>query len=189
MTLRSTTQHWGSVTRILHWLIALAVLAMIAAGLYAGSLDVSTVEGDRQYFQVIDLHKSFGLIIIALATLRVLWRLGESSPVPPADMPRWEVLLARVAQLLLYLGLFVIPVSGFLWATAYGEPLRFFGTKLPTLIHVRGATATWAHHFHVIAAFALLAIIGLHLSGALKNHFVSRNDVLRKMLGIPTERT
>ena len=184
MVLRSTTQHWGSVTRILHWIIALAVLGMIAAGLYAGSLDVSTVEGDWRYFLVIDLHKSFGVIVIALTALRVLWRLGEMSPAPPADMPRWEVLLARVAQLLLYLGLFVIPVSGFLWATAYGEPLRLFGIKLPTLIHVRGATASWAHHFHIIAAFALIVIIGLHFSGALKNHFVSRNDVLRKMLGI-----
>ena len=145
MALRSTTEHWGSITRLLHWLIAVAVLGMIAAGLYAGSLDVGTVKGDERYFQVIDLHKSFGLIIITLTTLRVLWRLGE--------------------------------------------PLRLFGVKLPTLIHVRGADATLAHHFHVIAAFTLMGVIGLHLLGALKNHFVSGNDVLRKMLGSGSMRT
>ena len=189
MALRSTTEHWGSVTRLLHWLIAVAVLGMIAAGLYAGSLDVNTVEGDERYFRVIDLHKSFGLMVITLTTLRVFWRFGEPTPSPPRDMPRWEILLARLAQMLLYLGLFVIPVSGFLWATAYGEPLRFFGIKLPTLIHVRGADANLAHHFHVIAAFTLMGVVGLHLLGALKNHFVSRNDVLRKMLGSGPART
>ena len=83
----------------------------------------------------------------------------------------------------------MIPVSGFLWATAYGEPLRFFGVKLPTLIHVRGANATLVHHFYVFAAFVLIGIVGLHLLGALKNHFVSGNDVLRKMLGINSGRT
>jgi cytochrome b561 len=189
MALRSTIEHWGSVTRLRHWLIAVAVLGMIAAGLYAASLDVNTIKADERYFQIIDLHKSVGLTVITLTTLRVLWRLGEPSPSPPPEMPTWELVLARLAQLLLYLGLFVIPVSGFLWATAYGEPLRFFGVKLPTLIHVRGADATLAHHFHVIAAFTLMGVIGLHLLGALKNHFVSGNDVLRKMLGSGSMRT
>jgi cytochrome b561 len=188
MALRSTTEYWGSVTRALHWLIAITIIGLLSAGLYASSLDVSTIEGDRRYFEVIDLHKSLGLIVIVLAALRVLWRASERTPSPPADMPRWEVLLARLAQILLYLGMFLIPVTGFLWATSYGEPLRFFGVKLPTLVHAHGANATLAHHVHVIAAFVLTGIVSLHLLGALKNHFVSGNDVLRKMLGIDSGR-
>ena len=94
-----------------------------------------------------------------------------------------EAVLARASQLLIYACLIAIPIAGFLWATAYGEPLRFFGAKLPTIVHVRGGQATQAHHFHVIAAFVLLGLVGLHVAGALKNHFLSRNDVLRKMLG------
>src|SRR5215472_15617239 len=121
MTLRSTREEWGWVTRTLHWFIALTVLGMIGAGLYASTLDVSTPEGDLRYFLVIDVHKSFGLLVVALMVFRMVWRLSESTPRIPVDTPAWEVLLARITQRLIYLALFVIPVSGFLWATAYGE--------------------------------------------------------------------
>jgi len=189
MGLRSTAEEWGWVTRALHWFVALAVFGMIAAGLYAKSRDVSTVAGDLSYFRVIDVHKSLGLLIILLMAFRALWRLSERTPRAPAGLPAWEVVLARVTHLLLYVGLFLIPVSGFLWATAYGEPVRFFGLKLPGLMHLRGAEATLARHVHVLAAFALIAVVTLHFTGALKNHFVGRNDVLHKMLGLaPQER-
>lgn len=184
MALRSTRENWGWVTRTLHWLIGLTVLGMLAAGLYAGSLDQSNVQGDLEYFTVIDLHKSFGVLVICLAAVRVLWRLSEATPSLEDEIPRWEIVLARASHLLLYLGLFALPVSGFLWATAYGEPLRLFGWKLPTLVHLHGAAANTAHHVHTFAAFGLLGVVGLHVAGALKNHFVSRNDVLRKMLGV-----
>ena len=184
MALRSTKQDWGLVTRTLHWLIGITILGMLAAGLYASSLDISTVEGDLEYFTIIDLHKSFGVLIIVLATIRVLWRLSEATPSLESEVPKWEIVLARASHLLLYLGLFALPISGFLWATAYGEPLRLFGWKLPTLIHVHGDDATKAHHFHVFAAFVLLGVVALHLAGALKNHFISGNNVLLKMLGI-----
>jgi cytochrome b561 len=52
------------------------------------------------------------------------------------------------------------------------------------LIHLNGVPATLAHHIHIITAFILMAIVGLHVMGALKNHFVDRNNVLRKMLGL-----
>jgi cytochrome b561 len=184
MTLQSTKQQWGFVTRTLHWLIAVLVFGMIAAGLYAGSVDINTPAGEMRYFAVIDVHKSFGILLVVLILFRVVWRLSETTPALSADVPLWEVVLARVSQLLIYLGLIVIPVSGFLWATAYGEPIRFFGSKLPTIIHVKGGQATLAHHFHITAAFILLGIVGLHVAGALKNHFVGRNEVLRNMLGV-----
>lgn len=184
MALRSTKQHWGSVTRALHWVIAAIVLGMIAAGLYAGSIDINTAQGETLYYTIIDVHKSFGILLIALVLFRVLWRLSERTPILPANVPMWEVVLARGSQLLIYAGLIAIPIAGFFWATAYGEPLRFFGAKLPTVVHLRDGQATQAHHFHIIAAFVLLGVVGVHVAGALKNHFVSRNDVLRKMLGI-----
>lgn len=170
MALRSSRENWGWVTRALHWIIGLTVIGMLTAGLYAGSLDQSTVEGDLEYFSVIDLHKSFGVLVICLAAARVIWRLGEATPSLDGEVPRWEVVLARASHLLLYLGLFALPVSGFLWATAYGEPLRLFGWKLPTLVHVHGTAAKVAHHFHVLAAFGLLAGSG---------------DILARILDVP----
>jgi cytochrome b561 len=184
MTLRNTLQNWGWLTRVLHWSIALAVFGMLAAGLYAGSVNQSTPAGEMRYYAVIDVHKSFGLTILMLMAFRLIWRISGPTPAMPATVPMWEKLAARTAPVLLYAGLFLLPVTGWLWASAYGEPVRFFGLKLPGLIHLNGAAATLAHHIHIITAFLLMAIVGLHVMGALKNHFVDRNDVLRKMLGL-----
>jgi cytochrome b561 len=188
MASKSTTEFWGWVTRALHWSIALMVFGMLAAGLYAVSLDTSTPAGEMRYYSVIDVHKSFGLLIIMLMAFRVVWRLSEKTPSLPNENPAWEFVLARISQVLLYLGLFLMPITGYLWASAYGEPVRFFGLKLPTLIHLQGEPAKLAHHVHIFAAFVLMAIISLHVLGALKNHFIDRNDVLRKMLGLTSRR-
>jgi cytochrome b561 len=183
MALRSTFKRWGWVTRALHWSIALMIFGMLAAGLFAGSLDTGTPAGEMRYYAVIDVHKSFGLLIIMLAAFRVVWRASEKSPTMPPT-PKWELILARISQLVLYIGLFLMPVTGYLWASAYGEPVRFFGLKLPSFAHLNGEQAKLAHHIHIFTAFVLMAIIALHVLGALKNHFIDRNDVLRKMLGL-----
>ena len=184
MASRSTTERWGWVTRALHWSIAFTVFGMLAAGLYAVSLNTGTPAGEMRYYSVIDVHKSFGLLIIMLMAFRVIWRASEKSPSVPTQTPKWETVAARIAQALLYLGLFLMPVTGYLWASAYGEPVRFFGLKLPSLIHLKGEQAILAHHIHIYTAFLLMAIIALHVLGALKNHLIDRNDVLRKMLGL-----
>jgi cytochrome b561 len=184
MATKSTFENWGWVTRALHWSIALTVFGMLAAGLYAGSVDQSTPAGELRYYSVIDVHKSFGLTILMLMAFRLLWRLAERTPTLPLTTQTWERLLARTSQVFLYICIFLLPVTGWLWASAYGEPVRFFGLKLPGLIHLNGVPATLAHHIHIITAFILMAIVGLHVMGALKNHFVDRNNVLRKMLGL-----
>ena len=187
MALRSTTMRWGWVTRALHWSIAFAVIGMLAAGLYAVSVDISTPAGEKLFYTVIDIHKSFGLLILTLMVIRVLWRLSEHTPqlaavVPP--VPRWERIAAWLSKLLLYIGLFVQPITGYLWASAYGEPVRFFGVKLPHLVTLAGPSIRWVRHTHDVVAFVLLAIVVLHILGALKNHFIDRNDILRNMAGL-----
>ena len=184
MALKSTSTRWGWVTRALHWSIALGVFGMLAAGFYAGSLDTGTPTGFNRFDVVIDIHKSFGMLILMLMVLRVLWRLSERTPKLPSTVPAWERIAARVAHLLLYVGLFAMPISGFLMASAHGETVRFFGISLPHVIELRGHWVHAAHSTHHAVAFVLLAIVGLHILGALKNHVVDRNDVLRNMAGL-----
>jgi cytochrome b561 len=175
------------MTRVLHWSIALAVLGMLAAGFYAGSLDTSTPAGFSRFNAVIDIHKSFGLLILMMMVVRVLWRLSERTPELPAKVPSWERFVARGSQLLLYAGLFVMPISGYLMASAHGERVRFFGITLPHVVDLRGRWVHVAHSTHHIVAFVVLAIVVLHVMGALKNHFIDRNDVLRNMAGLTRE--
>jgi cytochrome b561 len=88
MATKSTFENWGWVTRALHWSIALTVFGMLAAGLYAGSVDQSTPAGELRYYSVIDVHKSFGLTILMLMAFRLLWRLAERTPTLPLRLKR-----------------------------------------------------------------------------------------------------
>ena len=187
MALKSTSTRWGWATRVLHWSIALAVFGMFAAGFYAGNLDPSTPADRGQYNAVINVHKSFGLLILMMMVVRVLWRLSERTPKLPSTVPAWERIAARAAHLLLYVGLFVMPISGYLMAIGEPEPVQFFGLTLPHVLELHGywaLVADWTHH---IVAFVLLAIVVLHVLGALKNHVIDRNDVLRNMAGLAGE--
>ncbi len=188
MALRTDNQRWGFITRILHWSTATLVLGMLAAGLYAVSLDQSTPAGELRYYAVIDVHKSFGLLIIMLVTVRILWRRSERSPDWPATTPAWEKILARTSQSLLYLGLFLLPVAGYLWASGFGEPVRWFGLKLPSVVHLSAPQVTLAHHVHIYTAFGLMAVLALHLMGVLKNQLIDRTNVLGNMLGLAPKR-
>ena len=187
MALRSSSTHWGWVTRALHWSIAAAVLGMLASGLYADGLDVRTVAGLDRFDAVIAIHKSFGLLILMMMVVRVLWRLFERTPKLPAMVPAWERIAARITQLLLYAGLYAMPISGYLMAAAEGEPVRFFGIALPRLASIPGRWAHVAHDTHHTVGYVLLALVALHGVGALKNHCIDRNDVLRNMLGLLPE--
>jgi cytochrome b561 len=192
MALKSTSTRWGLATRVLHWSIALAVFGMFAAGFYAVNLDHSTPAGLRRYNAVINVHKSCGLLVLMKMVVRVLWRLSERTPKLPSTVPAWERITARAAHFLLYVGLFVMPISGYLMVIGEGEPVQFFGLTLPRVLElhdpwaafVAEAVADWTHH---TVAFVLLAIVVLHVLGALKNHVIDRNDVLRNMAGLAGE--
>jgi len=187
MALKSTSMRWGWATRVLHWSIALAVFGMFSAGFYAGNLDPNAPEDLNQYNAVINVHKSFGLLILMMMLVRVLWRLSERTPKLPSTVPAWERIAARAAHLLLYVGLFVMPISGYLMVIGEGEPVQFFGLTLPHVLELHGywaLVADWTHH---LVAFVLLAIVVLHILGALKNHVIDRNDVLRNMAGLTRE--
>jgi len=192
MAFRSTSTRWGWATRALHWSIALAVFGMFAAGFYAGNLDPSTPAGLTQYTAVINVHKSFGLLILMMMVVRVLWRFSELTPKLPSTVPAWERFAARAAHLLLYAGLFVMPISGYLMVIGEDQPVQFFGLTVPRVLELHDswvalvveAVADWTHH---TVAFVLLAIVVLHVLGALKNHVIDRNDVLRNMVGLTRE--
>jgi cytochrome b561 len=74
-------------------------------------------------------------------------------------------------------------MSGWLMSSAAGFPVPFFGLfYLPDLIDYN------EHHFqvllqvHKLLGYALIPFICVHAGAALRHHFVSRDDTLRKML-------
>lgn len=178
MPLRNTTTRWGAGAQLLHWLIVILiitqyVIAEIADGLPLGPDKVATLAR----------HKSVGITILALAIVRVAWRFANPTPQLPAASRPWERKTAHATQGLLYLLLFAMPLSGWMMSSARNFPVSWFGlVQLPDLVRPSKPLYDTLHETHEILFGVLIAATVLHVLAALKHHFISKNDVLRRML-------
>jgi cytochrome b561 len=176
---RSTPERWGLVSIALHWTIAaLILLVQVPAGLTMVALE----RGPLQDF-LFTTHKTTGLVIFALAVVRLGWRWGNPVPALPADLPRWQAMLARSNHALLYLLLFLMPISGFLYTALGGFPVPLFGLyDLADLVPENKPLGEVCKRVHLTLQFVLYAAVALHVAGALQHHLVRRDGVLRRML-------
>jgi cytochrome b561 len=180
MPIRNTAERWGLVSVTLHWLIAAAVLFMVALGVYMKSLPIGA-----QKIELYALHKSIGMTILALVLLRLLWRLVAGRPTPP-PLPAWQRQAARASHALLYLLLLTIPLAGWVMNSAANFPLRWFGLfTIPAIAEPSRELRELAGSVHGIAVVLLLLLLSVHVAAALKHHYLDRDNVLRGMFGLP----
>ena len=169
---------YTGTAKILHWTV---VVLLIAQFIFAWTMP--DIRRDTPVTTLISLHFTFGVIILAVAVLRLLWRLTHAEPSPEDGLPPWQTQSARVVHWLLYLLLFVVPVLGWINASWRGMPIVMFGLELPTLIAKRAPGFGWTGDLHgLLANYLMLALVGLHVAAALYHYFMRRDGVLQRML-------
>jgi cytochrome b561 len=179
----------------LHWLIALMLIANFAGGLLVESLlaPEATSEQKKLGFLIIQLHKSSGLTILVLSLLRLGLRLVSGVPPYPAHMTPLERTLAKSTVWAFYAVMILMPLTGWIMVSAspLGFPTIWFGLfEWPHLpIETSKATSDLASEVHEIIGFAGAGLLLLHIAGALKHHFLDRDDVLARMLPLVRRRT
>lgn len=162
---------------LLHWLMAVGVLGQLALGLWMINLPDEPRGLQAGWF---NLHKSTGIVLLALVLVRLAWRAAHLPPPLPAAVPRWKRQAAAVTHRLLYLCLLVAPVSGFLGSSFSPYPIRFFGTPLPRWIAPWEAGKEAMSALHLAAVLLLAALVLLHVAGAL-SHAIRRDGVFSRM--------
>jgi len=162
--------------RLLHWLMAVCILAM----LFIGVGMVSTVSEMRTW--LIDLHKPLGILILCLAAIRLCIRLAYPAPALPADLPVLQRMATHLSHLLLYVLMFALPTIGWAMLSAGGYPVQLFGTfVLPPIAPIDGPLFTFLRQAHTVLAMTLFAIILAHLGAALFHAWVRRDGVWQAM--------
>lgn len=180
MQWRNSTSHYGLVSILMHWLVALAVFGLFGLGYWMVGLDYYS----GWYKTAPDLHKSIGLVLFAVMLLRVLWRWVSPAPASLPNHGRMTRLASKLGHGFLYLGLFVLMISGYLISTADGRGIEVFGlfevpaslTSIPDQEDVAGLV-------HEYLAWALVIFAGAHALAALKHHFIDRDRTLTRMFG------
>ncbi len=178
MTLKNTTESYGAVAKGLHWAMATIIIGVLGLGLY-----MSDLPPDPFKFQLYGLHKAFGVTVLGLVVLRLLWRLGNGVPTALPHHAQWEKFLARAAHYALYALMMIVPLSGWAMSSAGGHPVSFFGLfTLPALIGENPDLGRDIAEMHETLAWSLMGVVALHVAGALKHHFVDKDETLLRML-------
>jgi cytochrome b561 len=181
---RSNTS-FNLLARVLHWLMAILLLAMLFIGIGM----VSTTS--PRYSQLLSVHRSIGITILLLVAIRLINRLLRPPPPLPSDLPAWQRVAAVASHWFLYGLMIVLPLVGWSMLSAGGYPTVVFGDVhlppiLPHDVHVYAALR-WAH---TVLAFALFGIFLLHLGAALFHALIRQDDVLPSMtMGVAPARS
>lgn len=175
---KNTDLEYGSVSKFLHWLLIITLVVMFCIGFFNDDISDKALAGVLMRF-----HKSLGLCLLAIMIVMLLWRGMNPKPQWPTDMPQWERLLAHLTHSLIYLLLILMPVAGWIMTTAANRSPVFFGlfTIKAPFISPNKTLAQVAGELHEIIAWTLLALIALHILGALKHYFIDKNTILQRM--------
>lgn len=176
MGIGNTSQQWGWLSKILHWLTAVLIFVQIPLGFYAESLKLSPLKMD-----IFVWHKSLGMLVFLLLILRLLWRIKGTIP-KPVGASLIQQYLAQAAHYLLYGLMVLLPISGWITSSAASIPIKLFWLiPLPALVGPDDALKSLAAEVHEISVFVLLAVLILHIGAALHHHLLLRDNTLKRM--------
>ncbi|WP_342028803.1 cytochrome b [Aliiruegeria lutimaris] len=164
--------------RLLHWTVALFVLLLIPAGF------VMVQQGLPRTLQntLFLFHKNFGVIVLVLMLLRVAYRFFVRPPALPDHLPDWQRKIADISHRLLYVALFVMPISGYIRVRAGGFPIEGLDALgIGTLLPRSEMIANVAKTIHYLTAFAIVVLLMMHIGAALQHALLRRDGVFERM--------
>lgn len=177
VTLTDSSTTYGPVSRLNHWIVAAAMIGMLLSGLIMayGPFARETV------FAIMGWHKAIGALVLVYGLWRVGWRVAQGFPKDASVMPHWQDIAAKVTHWGLLATILAMPLSGLVMSLYHGHDVDVFGLVIPGQGEVEWL-ADAAGMTHQYAAWGLVGLLVLHISGALKHHYIDRDTTLRRMV-------
>ena len=164
--------------RGIHWLMALLVFAMVPAGII-----MIRISGGPLQNWLFDFHRSVGVLLMALALVRLAYRVTHPPAPLPAEIPLWQRLAAKATHVFIYGFLIINPFVGWVATSAYGAKISVFGLfTMPVIVAKDRALADQLFSIHLVLGILFTAAVLLHVAAALYHGFVRRDGVLQRML-------
>jgi cytochrome b561 len=184
MTAATISPRYDRVAVVLHWLMAICIIAMLILGFFWEDIANRDLK-----IAAINFHKSLGLTLLVLTIFRLYWRLKHRPPALPETIRPLERKAARVAHGLLYAFMLAMPLTGWLYVSALQKyPTVYFWLftvphiPMPVEGEALKAVKRFFYESHELLAYGMIALLVLHVLAALKHHFLDKNDVLKRIL-------
>ena len=171
-------QSYAAASKWLHWIIAVCVLAILPMGIVMPRLPEGALQNE-----LFDLHRSTGILVLALAVLRVAARYAFGTPAPARSLTRFERIASAAAHHSLLLLIFLMPLVGWASMSAYRAEVSVYGLfTLPNILPKNAVLYGVLSWTHTILGYAMAAMLVAHIGGALMHGFIRRDGVLNRML-------
>lgn len=171
---KNSENYWGYVSKGFHWIGAIFVLGMLCFGFYM----INFAEPASRP-ELIGMHKSFGVLFLIFLLSRYLWRLNSVVPTIPYNN---FYKLSKLSAPILYVCMFIMPLSGFLRSQTAGYPVSIFGwVTLPTIVPKAPQLSEVFSYIHGLTALTLCLLILIHAGAAFYHQFVMRDQLLKRM--------
>ena len=178
MALRNGPEEFGLVTRAIHWTMMLIIFGQLALGLRLDSMEPGLAT-----LWLYGLHKTVGFTVLALILLRIAWHLISPPPPPlgPRDLP---FRAARAAHWAIYGLLVAIPLTGWAGSSATGIDVMIADRwTVPPLVDASEAAESFWFGLHDILTKLLMALIAVHILGALTRQAKGDGTLTRMIRG------
>ena len=163
---------YGRVSRVLHWTIAILFLTLIPMGIFASIIPEGTAYRVEYYV----VHKTIGVIVLALVLVRLFWNRKSKRPALDASLTSKERKLAHGAHTALYVMMIMIPITGFIMTSFHGAPTFFFAWELePLWGFSKTGTIVWGMLHKYLLPYLLYIVLGAHILGALKHQLIDKH--------------
>lgn len=182
MLLSNSTEGYGIVSRLFHWLMAIAIIAVFGLGYWMVGLDYYS----PYYVSAPDLHRSVGLLLLVVLIARWAWRLVNIRPNDPELSPL-ERQCSRALHIAFYPLLMILMFSGYFISTSDGRPISLFGMVSVPAVVVEKSLADIAGYVHRLLAYLTIGLASVHTLAALKHHFIDHGAALIRMWSGPPE--
>ena len=175
------TGTFSNTARWLHWLTAgLIVLQYVLAGA------ADDAASDLQALALLAQHKSVGITVLALAIIRLIWRLTNGAPPWPSSMPRWQHLASTISHWTFYALIIALPLSGWLLSSAAAYSVSWFNlVPLPDLVAPAESLEARLETVHEGLAKGLFALALLHILAAIKHAVWDKDGIFQRMWSWP----
>lgn len=175
--LKNSNSQFGLMSKLIHWISAIMLLTLFAVGFWMVDLSYYS-----EWYRVAPYyHKAFGLILLLLTLIRIVWKFTTPQPEIIAKN-KSEKTLANLGHAALYIFMLVIMISGYLISTADGRGIELFAIlTVPSIGELIENQEDIAGAIHKYAAYIIMALIAGHIGAALKHHFIDKDETLTRM--------
>jgi len=177
MGLRNSSSDYGSLARWLHWLAAIGIAYLIYLGLLQSDMERGV---DRDAVRA--THASIAMLVLLVMTTRLVWRFLNVAPAHPEGVPAWQRTTAALVHWGLYIAVFMQLAVGMMVVATGGKPIPFFGLfSIPLPVAESPDAHELLEEVHEVMWWLIAVLIIVHALGAIYNHVVLKNAVLRRM--------